>query len=135
MNIFEQYTHYRRSIEIDQERIARLRESAYKTPTSDPAKEFSGGGFSQGSRFSRIIDETTDMEQLLKETIGNMLQCQAEVYRRLKELDAVDSKGALILRMRYIQEKSPEEIAVELRLSKRRVQDILSRAIKKCENF
>lgn len=130
LNIFDKCFYLHQHIESDLAEIERLKQLAQQIPTTDPAKEFVGGGFSSGSRFSKIIEKAIDMEADLMQAIEEKLDFEREIYRLM---DGLDPLSALVLRKRYIKGMSVKDIALELDLSERRVHDIKSRAIKKCE--
>ena len=130
MNIFDKCFYLHQQIESDLAEIKRLKRLAAEIPATDPSKEFSGGGFASGSKFSRLIDKAIDMEDELLRSIEEKLDFEQEIYNLIDELDPL---SALVLRKRYIEGMSVKDIALDLDLSERRIHDIKSRAIKKCE--
>lgn len=132
MNIFDKCFYLHQHIESDLVEIRRLKTLASEIPATDPAKEFTGGGFSSGSKFSKLIDKAIDMEESLLRSIEEKLDYEREIYQLM---DSLDPLSALVLRKRYIEGMSVREIAIDLDLSERRVHDIKSRAIKKCEEL
>jgi RNA polymerase sigma factor (sigma-70 family) len=132
MNIFDKCIYLHKSIEADLEEIKRLRELAKEIPATDPAREFVAGGFNSGGRFAGLIDKAIDLETELADAIEEKLDYEREIYALLDELDPL---SGLVLRMRYIEGLSIAEIAERLNLTERRIYDIKSRAIKKCEEL
>ena len=130
MNIFDQCIYLHKCIDTDLAEIKRLKRLAQEIPATDPSKEFSGGSFSSGSRFSALMDKAMDIETMLIESVEAKLGYEREVYALIEGLDPL---SALVLRKRYIDGLSIKEIALDLEMSERRIHDIKSRAIKKCE--
>lgn len=130
MNIFDACMYLHKSIECDLEEIERLKSLAKQIPTADPSKEFAGSGSFSDCRFANLINKALDMEAELLATIDAKLDCEREIYKLLNTLDPL---SALVLRKRYIEQMSVKDIAIDLDLSERRIHDIKSRAIKKCE--
>lgn len=132
MNIFDKSIYLHKCIESDLAEIKRLRELAREIPASDPAKEFVAGGFSSGSRFAGLIEKAIDLEAELADAIEEKLEYERELYKLIELLDPLSS---LVLRKRYIEGLTVAEIAESLGLTERRVYDIKSRAVKKCEEL
>jgi RNA polymerase sigma factor (sigma-70 family) len=132
MNLFDKSIYLHKCIEADLAEIKRLRELAREIPTTDPAREFVGGGFTSGSRFAKLIDKVIDLETELSEAIEEKLDYEKEIYQLLDQLDPL---SALVLRKRYVEGLTVAEIAGHLGLTERRVYDIKARAVKKCEEF
>lgn len=132
MNIFDKSIYLHKCIESDLEEIKRLKKLACEIPATDPSKEFVGGGFSSGSRFSKLIEKAIDLETELADAIEEKLDYEKEIY---KLLDSLDPLSGLVLRKRYIEGLTISEIAEDLDLTERRIYDIKSRAIKQCEEF
>lgn len=132
MNIFDKCFYLHQHIESDLAEIRRLKVLASEIPATDPAKEFVGGGFSSGSKFSKLIDKAVDMEDALLQAIEQKLDYEKEIYALMDQLDPL---SALVLRKRYIEGMAVRDIALDLDLSERRVHDIKSRAVKKCEEL
>ena len=130
MNIFDKCTYLHKQIEADLAEIKRLKRLAQEIPAVDPAKEFSGGNFTSGSKFAGLIEKAIDMENDLLEAVEMKLDYERQIY---KLLDSVDPLSGLVLRKRYIEGMSVKDIAASLDLTERRIHDIKSRAIKKCE--
>lgn len=130
MNIFDKCIYLHKAIECDLAEIERLRKLAAQIPATDPSKEFSKSGFRTQARFAELIDKAVDLETKLIEMINEKLDYEREIYNLLDRLEPAD---ALILRKRYIEGMTVKEIAFDLDLSERRIHDIKSRAIKKCE--
>lgn len=132
MNLFDRCIYLHRQIESDLAEIKRLKRLASEIPATDPAKEFAGGGFSSGSKFSKLIDKAIDMENDLLLAVEQKLDFEREIYALIDQLDPLSS---LVLRKRYIEGMSVKDIAIDLDLGERRIHDIKSRAIKKCEEL
>ena len=132
MNIFDKSIYLHKCIEADLAEIRRLRELAREIPASDPAKEFVAGGFSSGSRFAGLIEKAIDLETTLADAIEEKLEYEREIYKLLDQLDPL---SGLVLRKRYVEGLTVAEIAEDLDLTERRIYDIKSRAVKKCEEF
>lgn len=132
MNIFDQCIYLHRQIESDLAEIKRLKRLASEIPATDPAREFSGGSFSSGSKFAKLIDKAVDMETSLLRAVEEKLDFEREIYALMDQLDPL---SGLVLRKRYIEGMSVKDIALDLDLGERRVHDIKSRAIKKCEEL
>ena len=132
MNIFDKCIYLHKSIETDLAEIKRLRELACEIPATDPAREFIGGGFSSGSRFAALIEKAIDLETELAESIDEKLDYEREIYGLIDKLDPL---SGLVLRKRYIEGLTISEIAEQLELTERRIYDIKSRAVKKCEEL
>lgn len=130
MNIFDQCFYLHQHIEADLIEIERLKKLASALPATDPAKEFTSGGFARDSKFAKLIDKAIDMENELIRAVEMKLDFEREIY---KLMDTLDPLSALVLRKRYIEGMQIKDIALDLDLSERRVHDIKSRAIKKCE--
>lgn len=132
MNIFDECIYLHESIETDLAEIKRLRTLAKEIPATDPSKEFVKGGFTSNSRFSGLIDKVIDLESELEAAIDEKLEYERQIY---KLIDSLDPLSALVLRKRYIEGLSVREIAEDLKLTERRIYDIKSRAVKKCEEL
>lgn len=132
MNIFDKCIYLHKAIECDLAEIDRLKKLAAQIPATDPSKEFSKGSFRPQARFTMLIDKAVDLETELMEAINEKLDYEREVYKLLETLDPL---SALVLRKRYIEGMTVKEIASDLDLSERRIHDIKSRAVKKCEEF
>lgn len=132
MNLFDKCFYLHQHIESDLAEIRRLKKLAQEIPATDPAKEFAGGGFSSGSKFSKLIDKAIDMEADLMKSIDMKLDFERQIYALMDQLDPL---SALVLRKRYIEGMAVRDIARDLDLSERRVHDIKSRAVKKCEEL
>lgn len=132
MNIFDKCIYLHKSIETDLAEIKRLRELAREIPATDPAREFVGGGFSSGSRFANLIEKAIDLETDLADAIEEKLDYEREIYELI---DSLDPLSALVLRKRYIEGLTISQIAEQLELTERRIYDIKSRAVKKCEEL
>lgn len=130
MNIFDKCKYLNEHIESDLAEIKRLKKLASEIQA--PKGECAGGGFSAGSKFSKLIDKAVDMENQLLQMIDEKLDYEREIYGLLEQLDPL---SALVLRKRYIEGMTVKEIAVRLDLSERRIYDIKSRAVKKCEEL
>lgn len=130
MNIFDACKYLHKVVECDIAEIERLRRLACQIPTSDPAREFTGGGSRSQANFAFIIEKAIDLEAELMDAINKKLDYEREAYKLLNTLDPL---SALVLRKRYIEGMTVKEIAIDLDLSERRIHDIKSRAIKKCE--
>ena len=132
MNIFDKCIYLHKSIELDKKEILRLKELATEIPAADPAKEFVGGGFTSGSRFSGLIDKALDLADELAKSVEEKLDYEKEIYSLIEQ---VNPQEGLVLRMFYIDGMEIEDIADALGLTTRRIYDIKSKAIKKCEEF
>jgi RNA polymerase sigma factor (sigma-70 family) len=132
MNIFDKSIYLHKSIKTDLEEIQRLRELAQGVSVSDPSREFVGGGFSTSGRFTGLIEKAIDLETALAASIEEKLEYEREIYKLIEQLDPM---SALVLRKRYIEGKTISEIAEDLNLTERRIYDIKSRAVKKCEEL
>lgn len=132
MNIFDKSIYLHKCIETDLAEIERLKELARSVSSPDPSQEFIASGFTSGSRFSKLIDKAVDLEAELAEAIEEKLDYEREIY---KLIDNLDPLSALVLRKRYIEGMRVEDIALDLGMTSRRIYDIKSRAIKKCEEF
>lgn len=130
MNIFDTCIYLHKVVECDIAEIERLRKLARQIPSIDPSKEFIEGGVKSQARFAALIDKAIDLETDLMAAIDAKLDYEREVYKLLNTLDPL---SALVLRKRYIEGKTVKEIALDLDLSERRIHDIKSRAIRKCE--
>ena len=130
MNIFDACVYLHKVVECDIAEIERLRRLACQLPTADPSKEFTKGSPRPQAKFAAVIDKAVDLEMDLIAAINAKLDYEREVYKLLNTLDPL---SALVLRKRYIEGMTVKEIALELDLSERRVHDIKSRAIRKCE--
>lgn len=135
MNIFDKCRYLHDSIGADLEEIERLKRLAKTIPATDPAKEFVGGGFKSGARYTELIHKAMDIETTLLDMIDARLDCEREIYGILNQLDKIDPLGALVLRKFYIQDITAKDIAIQLNFSERYIQDIKSRAIAKCEKL
>lgn len=132
MNIFDKCIYLHKSIEIDKKEILRLKELATEIPAADPAKEFVAGGFSSGSRFSKLIEKALDMADELARAVEEKLDYEREIYGLIESLNPQEG---LVLRMFYIDGMEIADIAESLGLTVRRIYDIKSNAIKKCEEL
>ena len=132
MDIFEKYTTLAKLIESDMEAIKRLKAMAASIPTADPSREFISGGPIVQSKFSDLIDKAVDMENELVREIGEYLDAKKELYDILKKISPVH---ALVLRYRYLDGLTYEEIAEKLDCSVRHVYNLKNAAIKECEEF
>ena len=135
MNIFEKCRYLHDAINDDLEEIERLKRLAKTIPTADPSKEFIGGAFSSGARYTELIHKAMDIESTLLDMVDARLDCEREIYNILNQLDDIDPLGALVLRKFYIQDMTAKDIAIQLNFSERYIQDIKSRAIGKCEKL
>jgi RNA polymerase sigma factor (sigma-70 family) len=132
MNIFDKFLYLQEIIEDDMAEINRLRQLATEISGVDPSKEFVSGGFVSDARYTGLINKALDLAAELEEQVEKKLEYEREIYKLLEELNPLD---ALVLRRFYIQRQTIREIAYALRKSERRIQDIKSNAIKKCEKL
>ena len=132
MNIFDKCIYLHKSIELDRKELARLKELATEIPAADPAREFVGGGFSSGSRFSGLIDKALDLADELARSVEEKLDYEKEIYSLIEH---VNPQEGLVLRMFYIDGMEIADIAESLGLTVRRIYDIKSNAVKKCEEL
>lgn len=128
MNKFEKYLYLDRLIEANSEEIQRLRSLAMSIPTADPSKEFIKGGVNVQSRFEEIIDKVVAMEQELYAEIGEYIKVKREIHEIIKNID--NPIYALVLRYRYIDMKTNEEIAEKIGCSVRHVYNLKTSALK-----
>lgn len=133
MNIFDRCIYLHKSIQCDLDEIKRLKRLAMEIPATDPSREFIGGGFKAESRHERLLIKADELGTYLLDKIEEKLEYEERIYRLIEELD--DPPGALVLRKRYIQGMPIKDIAKDLGLSERRVQDIKANAIKQCEKL
>ena len=130
MNIFDKCVYLHKMVKCDIAEIERLRLLATQIPTADPSREFTRGNPKSQAKFAEVVDKIIDLEADLMAAVDEKIDYEREVYKILNTLDPL---SALILRKRYIEGMAVKEIALDLDLSERRVHDIKSRAIKKCE--
>jgi RNA polymerase sigma factor (sigma-70 family) len=135
MNIFDQHRYLLETIDEDLQEVERLKRLAKSIPTADPSKEFVGRGFISGARYTELVDKAIDMETTILDMTNEKLDFEREIYALLRQLDRIDPQGALVLRKFYIKNITVKDIAIQLDLSERRVHDIKSRAIRKCEEL
>lgn len=132
MDIFDKYATLDKLIESNMEEIKRLKEMAASIPTIDPSREFISGGPIVQSKFSDLIDKAVDLENELIREIGEYLDAKKELYDILKKISPIH---ALVLRYRYLDRLTYEEIAEKLGCSVRRVYNLKNAAVKECEEF
>lgn len=130
MNIFEACIYLHQVIECDLAEIDRLRRLSCQISSADPSVAFTKGTLRPQAKFAEMINKAIDLEAELVDAINTKLDYEREVY---KLLDTLDPLSALVLRKFYIEKMTVKDIARDLDLSERRIHDIKSRAVRKCE--
>ena len=133
MDVFNKYILLDKLIDSNMEEIKRLKELAAAIPTADPSKEFISGEPAIQSKFSDLIDKAVDMEDELVKEINEYLDCKKELYSVLKKLD--NPAHALVLRYRYLDRMTYEQIAEKLGCSVRNVYNLKNAALSEALHF
>ncbi len=130
--MFNKYIFLNKKINCNLDEIARLRELAETISTSDPSREFISGGPQVQCRFAEIVDKIIDLENDLANEIAEYVEYKKELHQLIKKLSPVHE---LVLRYRYIEGLTIEEIAEKLDCSVRHVYNLKSAALKECERL
>lgn len=127
MDIFNKYLMLDKLIDSNMEEIKKLKELAAAIPTADPSREFISGGPIVQSKFSDLIDKAVDLEDELIKEIDEYLDYKRELYEIIKKLK--NPAHALVLRYRYLERLTYEEIAEKLGCSVRNVYNLKNAAL------
>ena len=127
MNILSKYIMLDELIASNTEEIKRLKELAASMPIADPSREFISGGPIVQSKFTDLIDKAVDLENELIGQIDEYLDCKKRLYRVINSLE--NPIHVLVMRYRYLDRLTYEEIAEKLNCSVRNVYNIKNAAL------
>lgn len=125
----------RRAYRLDQQidshvaELEHLRELSSRIQSSKFGERVSGTRGAEAS-YTRIIDKITDMQQRINVEIDTLVDLKAELNIAIERVSDVDER--LLLRYRYINNTSWDDIAKALNVSSRTVHRIHASAL---QNF
>lgn len=113
----------KKNIEKLEERLADLRAVAVKTPDIIKIQ----GVPHAGDKTADIVSKIVDLEREIEQQLEKYYECIRRIEKAIEKLPA---REALLIRLRYIENKNWYEIAYEMNYSWRQVHNIHAEALK-----
>lgn len=118
-------------INSDVAELERLKALSTSLPSPAAAKE-PGGTVSQDPAYVRKVNRIVDLEKKINEEVDGFVAIKQSIHECISSVDNLDER--LLLKLRYVDLKSWEEISDEMGYSLQHVFRLHKEAIKSVEN-
>jgi DNA-directed RNA polymerase specialized sigma subunit len=114
-------------IKSNKKELNELHELSISLPATDYSKERVQSSASNDARFTSIVEKIDELERVIKEDNERLLSLKLEIRNVINEV--TDFEERLLLKLRYLNFLTWEQVCDEMHVSKRTVDRIHGRAL------